>query len=151
LRCIIHSLSALSGLTTLTVRRAQSLLATLLLLPCGCADTPERAVREIVSAVERGDHDAVAARLTERSRSLYLAAMSVAHEGPAFAPPQEQPEVTVVSKRTEGQALLVVLKEGERARSLSMILEDGRWRVDLMRTGRLSDPMGFGLPSLPGD
>ena len=136
---------------TKTSRLALSLAAAVVFLGSACADTPEQAVREIVAAVERGDHDAVADRLTERSRALYLAATSISDEGPAFAPPGQLPEVEVVSERAEGQALLVSVKEGARTRTLSMMLEGGRWRVDLMRTSRLADPMGFGLPSLPGD
>ncbi len=121
-----------------------------MVLVAGCADSPERAVGEIVAAVQRGDHEAVAERLTVRSRALYLGAVGMAGEGPGFAQPEVQPEIKIVSRREEGQALILKVEEGGKRRSLSLLYEDGRWRVDLMRTGRLSSGFGFDLPPLPG-
>ena len=125
-------------------------LAALVFLSAGCADSPERAVAEIVAAVQRGDHEAVAERLTERSRALYLGAVGMAGEGPGFVQPEEQPEVKVLSTRKEGAALVLKVQEGSKRRSLSLLLEGGKWRVDLMRTARLGSPLGFDLPPLPG-
>lgn len=113
--------------------------------------TPERTVTEMMEAVKRGDDEAFAGLFTTQSQSL------VGHIGTAGGGPQiwqvmlfgdEQSEYAVGSATIEGDQAEVPLTmqspdmvrevtgEDEYTMTYVLIKEGGRWRVDLVATGR---------------
>ena len=144
-------------------RRSGKALGTvfvvLLLIAAGMAagwyfllrSTPERTVTELMEAVRRGDDEALAELFTTQSQPL-IDTMGAAGGGPQIWQlmlfGDEQSDYTVGSATMDGDQAKVPLtmQSPDAVREITgadqytmtyvLIKEDGRWRVDIMATGR---------------
>ena len=113
-------------------------VALLVVNAAGCAPSPADAFRAFSNALARGDLDAAATHVTERSRSLLRGMHAAAGPQadpwltvPADPDPLQIAEVNTTAERAE----LFVTAKG-RALPVTLRREAGAWRVDLLECER---------------
>jgi hypothetical protein len=110
---------------------------------------PEWTVRQLIRASARGDKAGVKARVTKRS--LYIAERQAGHMS-MLPGAHERGPVSVgkaVLKGDEARVVVSRQRPGQQPELVTYVLrrEDGRWRVDVLRT--LEASVGDALRKLP--
>jgi len=108
-------------------------LGPLLLLCSGChRDTPAQSLRETVQALERSDREAFVSGFTARSAELLRGLFVLSSVYPKLTPPWGKPQqLQVLAETIQGsRAVVFIVNQGEKE-SVLMVMEDGRWRIDL--------------------
>jgi hypothetical protein len=131
LRAFSHAVSTLSAAARPT------LLALCITTAAACSAAPETLPAALEAALGAGDEAAIAALLTEDSRTLYATLLDADHPAgrhPFGAHPPKRP--TTVVSRTEGSDGSVILRVSDGSAEAEWVLrrESGNWRLDLAAT-----------------
>lgn len=111
--------------------------------PQSRSDTPDQAFRTFAQAVRRGDLERVQEGLSARTKALLEARIRPLSDGGSPTAPLDAVALTFATGvrqapldevkviRSDAASAVVSVKAGSREGEQRLVLEDGRWKVDL--------------------
>ncbi len=103
-----------------------------------CQKSPEASFAELATAAQNGDDEAFLDGLTRASRDVVRGVLAAAPEArPRLLPTSLSGDVQVIASASEGDRALLRVSDGDGPpMPVVLLLEDGRWRLDLFETER---------------
>lgn len=120
-----------------------SAITALILIACGCSESPSEVLAAIESAAAAGDAEAFASRFTADSRPFAEALLriqkDVRKDEPAKAPVENISRSRVLSESINGNKAVVKVAGPAGPGGVVFVRENGKWKLDVAATEQAAD------------